>query len=460
MENSSIKYKTYNNSEKGRKRKERYNLKKKQEVKRLKGNIDEIKRENDELKKQIIKLEKENFQLHNQFGNKERLYKEHTTDLLKKIQDWTFKEEDLKEQISRRNHVIESQELYFNNLIQIYLKDNSSNYFEKSQAPKKFKRSTGISKELFERLEVEFNCNFKSNSGISSERRLFITLVWLRHYPDDRMLSHLFQISESNLSRIYHEGVDLLYESLHDMIRWPDEDEIKLILDETEKNLPEVLKGTKVLAIVDGTEVEVSRSIDYNTQNNMYSGKKKKHTLMWQVTVLWNGVIVHLSQAFVGRINDKHMYDKSGLKEYFKGKEFSLMGDSGYQGINEKEKDGSHSSVIVHGVTPVKRKRRAKGQKEKNKLQDDQKDFNQKLSSFRVIVENTIGKMKEFKVLRGFKKGHFSYPDRQEFIQKVFRSIAYLTNLKMEENPLRKSVYHHQRKKVSNLLSLKYDLIE
>jgi hypothetical protein len=40
-----------------------------------------------------------------------------------------------------------------------------------------------------------------------------------------------------------------------------------------------------VFAIVDGTECPIERPCDDNLQKNFYSGKKKKHTIKYEVAV-------------------------------------------------------------------------------------------------------------------------------------------------------------------------------
>lgn len=70
--------------------------------------------------------------------------------------------------------------------------------------------------------------------------------------------------------------------------------------------------------------------------------------------------------------------------------EIEAKADTGYIGMGE-----------LHGktVTPIKRKRRKKGQKEKAKLTKEQKAFNRQVSSERVVNEHAIGFIKRFKIL-------------------------------------------------------------
>jgi hypothetical protein len=159
-----------------------------------------------------------------------------------------------------------------------------------------------------------------------------------------------------------------------------------------------------VVVIIDGTEVRCQRSRNYETQQQFYSGKKKMHTLQWQVTVLPTGHIIDFSQMFHGRPNDKAKYDSSNLREKFIGKPYALMGDSGYQGINElewatrprgKQWCPPAPKEIVSGIVPHKRKRK--------QLKKGKKCFSH---------------LKRWWILKG-QICHFSYPKNQLFIQKA-----------------------------------------
>ena len=62
---------------------------------------------------------------------------------------------------------------------------------------------------------------------------------------------------------------------------------------------------------IDGTEREIPRSIDYETQKEYYSGKTKKHTVKNNVVSDNEGRILHLSETYNGKTHDKKILDES-----------------------------------------------------------------------------------------------------------------------------------------------------
>jgi hypothetical protein len=70
--------------------------------------------------------------------------------------------------------------------------------------------------------------------------------------------------------------------------------------------------------------------------------------------------------------------------------ETEVKTDTAYVGIEELHKKTT---------MPIKRKRRKKGQKEKNKLTPEEKAFNKQVSSSRILNEHVIGFIKRFNII-------------------------------------------------------------
>src|SRR5262249_13437285 len=140
-----------------------------------------------------------------------------------------------------------------------------------------------------------------------------------------------------------------------------------------------------------------------DTQREHYSGKKKKHTLQWQIVVLPNGFIIGLYGAFVGKENDKGMYNSTNLREKFLNKPYAIGADGGYPGLKEVKKQRKPPNlprpppvVLVNAYIPYKKKKQST-----EPLTVQQREWNREFSSLRVVVENTIAQIKEWKVVRG-----------------------------------------------------------
>lgn len=86
-----------------------------------------------------------------------------------------------------------------------------------------------------------------------------------------------------------------------------------------------------------------------------------------------------------------------------------ILADTGYQGIQK-----IHSNSII----PIKRKRN-------EVLTSEQKKFNHKLSSKRIVIENTIGFLKRFRIISD------RYRNRRKRFGLRFNLIASIHNYEL-----------------------------
>jgi len=82
--------------------------------------------------------------------------------------------------------------------------------------------------------------------------------------------------------------------------------------------------------------------------------------------------------------------------------EIIIEGDSGFQGINE---------LVKNEVVLTRKKQKGKERKKENKR------FNKKLSKSRILVENVIGKMKHFGIMKERYRNKFEdYDNKIEIV--------------------------------------------
>ena len=127
-------------------------------------------------------------------------------------------------------------------------------------------------------------------------------------------------------------------------------------------------------------------------QKELYSGKKKQHTVKNTVIATGERIIIYVGKTFVGRRHDYGMFKEEfpPEQEWLKGKGERAKLDSGYQGIN---KDYGIEAGIPH-------KKPRKSKKNPNpQLTEAEKERNKVLSKARVYVEHAIGGMKRFNIL-------------------------------------------------------------
>ncbi|MBL7170046.1 MAG: transposase [Candidatus Aenigmarchaeota archaeon] len=267
-------------------------------------------------------------------------------------------------------------------------------YSKLSKNPERFDRFIGLKPEEFNRLfqkiekeypqfEIERLSRKDRINAIGQGRKPKLSLkemviMFLCHYKmyiTEELTGFLFDINQSNVNRIIRKIEPLMERCLPTPKKM--RKKIKRIgkLEELEKIFPELK------AFVDGTEQPIPRPKNRRRRKSYYSGKKKKHTVKLQVITNKDGLVIDKSKHHKGRTHDYEMFKKRKPKL---PPDIELTGDSGYQGI---QKDFPNLKSRI----PIKK---SKG----GKLTKEQKKYNKKLSKERVVVENSIGKGKRFKI--------------------------------------------------------------
>ena len=164
-------------------------------------------------------------------------------------------------------------------------------------------------------------------------------------------------------------------------------------------------------AIVDATEQPIRRASDNDTQRESYSGKKKRHTRKTQIVTNEQGIIRDVSDSSPGRVHDLEHFRQAGTGRRIPP-DVGVLGDAAYQGLHEEFPD--------HSVgTPHKARRN-------HPLTQAEKDINREFSSTRIVVENTSGELKRFKVLaQQFRHALDLYDD-------VFRAVVAIVNPRIQ----------------------------
>lgn len=244
------------------------------------------------------------------------------------------------------------------------------------------------------------------------DEKLLLILMYYRHYFTQEVLSYLFDIDQSNVSRLITKLAPLIEQAA--------DSELKNFLDkakfERDKKLVDwntfVEKYPELLhAITDATENRCFRPKNNEEQKKHYSGKKKTHTLKTQITVSRSSKIIDVSETYPGSVHDKKVVDKEKTIEKIP-KETTQYLDLGYQGIN---KDHPDKCIVLPPKKP-------KGKK----LTPHEKEIRKTQSRYRVLVEHVISRIKKYKICSDVYRG-----PRKKFNQ-IFRNISAIHNLKME----------------------------
>jgi hypothetical protein len=241
------------------------------------------------------------------------------------------------------------------------------------------------------------------NTELNGRDQLLLSVVWLRVYPTHEVLGYLFGVSDSTVSRIIQRVLPLLEQAGRDTMRMPDPGRKR------RRSLDELLQDTPDLAvIIDSFEQKVHRPKNPDARDGFYSGKKKTHTLKNQVAVNeQTGAIVEISDSVPGPTADINLLEQSGLmKRLPEG--VGGIGDLGYLGLDKLHPHGL-------GASP-RRKPRGKPRPPEDVA------YNTAFSRRRILVENTIGRLRRFQSLSQTDRQH-----RQHHSARV-RAVAGLVN--------------------------------
>jgi hypothetical protein len=255
-------------------------------------------------------------------------------------------------------------------------------YNKLSKNPYSFLKITGLTVQEFgkviinlENIWIEKVEKLKKQAGRNShirtlEDKVLCLCMYYRTYITHTFLGWLFNLDNSNISRLFQKLEPLLAKKL-------------CIKKDRTMTKEEVLK-----IIADVMEQPINRP--KKKQKKSYSGKKKRHTIKSEIVMAEDGRILSVSKSYKGRMHDF----KIRKSERPLSRNAIKYADSGYQGWQKLQ-----SNVVI----PYKRSK-------KKPLTEDQILHNKQLASFRIRIEHKIRQLKVFKILsdvyRNFQRKH------------------------------------------------------
>jgi len=262
-----------------------------------------------------------------------------------------------------------------------------------------WKSTIGLSEEKFCYLARIFGEVFESEFGISISEKaknlnkdfifstykdcLFFTLFSIRNNLVFETLGFIFGIDSGLAQKNLKRFLPILQKVLLQ----------NGFLPKTEFNNIEeftsYISAQKEL-IIDVTEFTVQRPKDNEKQKEMYSGKKKRHTVKKLVIATKDKRIFFLGKIYPGKVHDFNILQKEFSTSTNWFEKLIVMIDLGFQGFQDKYQS-------LKNIIPFKKKRGKKG--EISSLTDAEKDYNKLLGKERVKVEHSIGGMKTFRLI-------------------------------------------------------------
>jgi hypothetical protein len=241
------------------------------------------------------------------------------------------------------------------------------------------------------------------NFDLNARDQILLTVIWLRKYPTQEVLGYLFGVSDTSAGRVVKRLLPLLDKAGRATMKMPDPGRKK------RRQLSELLADTPDLAVViDTFEQRVQRPKARKQADEYFSGKKRQHTLKSQVAVNeLNGQVVDVPDSVVGPTADITLLEQSDLLNRLPPG-VGGIGDLAYVGIEKLHPDGLAAAP----------RRKPKG---KPRPEEDVA-YNQAFSRRRIIVEQTIGRLRRYEAITQTDRHH-----RQHHTQRVV-AIAGLVN--------------------------------
>lgn len=209
--------------------------------------------------------------------------------------------------------------------------------------------------------------------------QLLLTVIWLRVYPTQDVLGFLFGVSHPTVGRYLGRMLPLLAEMGRDTMRLPDPGKKR------RRSLPDLLWEIPELAVVvDTFEQRAQQPLTRSERDQFYSGKARTYTLKSQVTVNENsGQVVHIQPSVPGRKADITLLKDSQLLEKVPN-EVAFLADAAYQGFNK---------LSPRAFSARKRVRNGP------ELTPEEKAYDRAFASRRIIVENSLRRLRSFQCL-------------------------------------------------------------
>jgi hypothetical protein len=206
--------------------------------------------------------------------------------------------------------------------------------------------------------------------------RLLMTLFWLRVYPSYSLLGWLFGLDKAN-ARLHVQDTLALLDTL------PDFPFDRPATDRKKVRTADALFAAfpAVGPIVDAKEQPFRRPDGWDNQKAFYSGKRKQHTLKYQVGVTPAGRVGTVSVSVPGSVHDLTLLRGSGLLDRLEEGE-GVMTDKAYLGAGE-------GRAGLQVVLPFKRP-------PKGELSKSQRGYNRRVSRRRVKVEHVFAQFRRF----------------------------------------------------------------
>ncbi|KAE8738603.1 hypothetical protein FOCC_FOCC015917 [Frankliniella occidentalis] len=268
-----------------------------------------------------------------------------------------------------------------------------------TQTPAEFRFFTGVTQanfsvlykllggdDAFSKLKMEYKLSTPSKNEnklkLPLQDRLFLTLVRLRRGTPLKDLAFVMGIGKTQASEIFYAVLRHMFITFQHF-----KERMMLTAEEQQKNLPKVFKPFKNLRmIIDGAEFRLQVPTDFQQQGNTYSEYKGGNTAHFIIGINLSGGVSFVSPAYKGAISDKQATLDSNLLDMLQPGDV-LMADRGFE---------LKAECMLRKIKLL----RPPSLGQRDKFTPKEVLLTKAIAKARIYVEHTIGKIKDFRLLR------------------------------------------------------------
>lgn len=248
---------------------------------------------------------------------------------------------------------------------------------------------------------------------LSGESQLCLTLLWMRQYPTESMLSWLFEIPTSLVYKYTRSTLEILYTYTVSSIQFPSYNY------RMSHAVP--FRGRYVVVLIDGTEQQICIPYYKDNEKKTFSGKKGMCTFTKLIVCSPQGEIYYVSPSYTGSQTDQVLIAKAenAVYDWLTWLE-AIVVDSGFKNLPDLCRN--KCQCILPFLDSLAKY-----------FSEEDDEFQREHKRIRVVVENVIAQVKKWKICRErFRAKHADLEIVLEEHQKVWHIACALVNMYVE----------------------------
>lgn len=139
---------------------------------------------------------------------------------------------------------------------------------------------------------------------------MFFLRVRLSYGTED--LAFRFGVTKGQVSKHFHNVLDIVYVKTKSIVKWPDRDVLRLTMPTSFRNF-----FKKCAVIIDCSEVFIEIPSDLMARAaQVWSNYKHHSTIKFLIGITPQGTVSYISKCAGGRISDREIVEQSSLVKY------------------------------------------------------------------------------------------------------------------------------------------------